>query len=150
MRPLSPGVTLCACLAFLGGTSLARAQALAPPAHAVAASATPVAAAIPKAETPSLSQLFTSLGGDFKHLASRQNLFLASAGLAGSMTVHPWDGRLGGAKWGGQKVAAALAPGRLVGDFATQAGGAFTTYSWDARSIDRPSRRSAPNSSARS
>ncbi len=137
MLPRHLSVTFCSCLALTVGTAPARAQSPTPSAAAVQNAAPLPVAASPKAEMPGLAQLFTSLGGDFKHLASRQNLFGAGVGLAGSTSSHAWDDDISRSRWGREGVTSAFAPGRLVGDFATQAGGAFATY-LVGRATDRP------------
>jgi membrane-associated phospholipid phosphatase len=125
MPPSWSGLALSACLILFGAHS-AGAQVLLP------ASQDPVVAVpeatAPSGDMPGISRLFSPLGRDFRALASRRNLLLAGIGLATSTGAHPFDGSLAQARWGGAETAPMFAPGKTVGAFAVQAGGALATY----------------------
>lgn len=74
---------------------------------------------------PSFATLFTSLGSDLKHLASRDSLLIAGAGFAGAATTHAWDGSRASRP---ATISPLFAPGQIAGSFAAQAGGGLATY----------------------
>jgi len=97
-----------------------------PAIHATTAISTSTA---PKHERmPLFGDLFKPLPGDFKHMASQQNLFLVTLGAAAVTTSHSVDGRVALSGWGNGTVHQTLAPGQVVGAFLVQTGGAFATY----------------------
>lgn len=122
-------VVVCSCAVVVMARGGAEAQTLpAAPVAGVAASAAPAQAAVATSNTPGFGQLFTSIGTDFKHLATRQNLFIAGIGLASSTTAHRWDADISSSRFGAAGVTEAFEQGQLVGNFTTQAGAAFATY----------------------
>lgn len=79
-------------------------------------------------EMPGVSDLFKPLYRDFRNLASRQNLMLASVGFAGSTAAHGWDRPVSGSGWVDRGVTPAFEPGQMVGSFMAQSGAALATY----------------------
>ena len=74
------------------------------------------------------ADLFSPLAGDFGRLASKQNRFLIGVGSAGALAAHSVDDRVTTMTWGNARVAAALEPGRIAGNFLVQTTGALATY----------------------
>jgi membrane-associated phospholipid phosphatase len=81
-----------------------------------------------RAAMPRMGDLFKPLAGDFKRMAAGRNLALVGIGAAGAMTSHAWDRRVASTPWGLGRVEETLEPGRVIGDFVTQTGGAFAAY----------------------
>jgi membrane-associated phospholipid phosphatase len=80
-------------------------------------------------EIPAWGDLFKPVAGDFKRLASGRNLALIGMGTAGALGSHAaFDARVAARPWGTGAVEESLEPGRFVGDFMVQAGGALATY----------------------
>jgi membrane-associated phospholipid phosphatase len=135
-RPFS---SVCLCALVLAGPRAGFCQApeaalqVAQPVERAArgSSPEPAATALPEAprlKAPGWGDLFKPLGGDFRRLASEDNLLLATVGAAGSLTFHSVDRSVATASWGRGVVEEALEPGALVGGFLFQTGTAFTTY----------------------
>jgi membrane-associated phospholipid phosphatase len=81
-----------------------------------------------KEAMPRFRDLFAPLPGDVTRLVSRHNLFLVAAGSAAALASQPLDARIASAGWGGGTVHEVLEPGRIVGAFPVQVGGALVTY----------------------
>jgi len=79
-------------------------------------------------DIPGWGDLFKPLPADFRRLATGRNLALVSMGAAGALGSHAFDARVAARPWGTGAVEESLEPGRLVGDFMMQAGGAIATY----------------------
>lgn len=86
------------------------------------------ASAEPLRVMPGMADLFKPLAGDFKRLATKQNAIVAAFGASGAATSHVWDARVAASSWGTRAMEEALQPGKLVGDFLTQTGGAFAVF----------------------
>lgn len=79
-------------------------------------------------QRPSLfADLFQPLAGDFRQLASKQNLVLIGAGVGAAATSHAWDHRTAQSTWGAS-IDDVFEPGQVVGGFLTQAGAAAAVY----------------------
>jgi len=73
--------------------------------------------------------LLRGLGEDFTHLAAKENVYIALAGGAGALAVHPIDSDVNQRLHSHyQAVNAAFAPGKYVGNTAVQVGAALVTY----------------------
>ncbi len=78
---------------------------------------------------PSFGDLFKPLPGDFRRMVAPEQALVAGIGGLGAVIGHAWDNRVAGSHWGDGPMHSALAPGKLVGNFLVQAGGALATYS---------------------
>lgn len=73
--------------------------------------------------------LFKGLGGDFRHLPSTANLYIALAGGAGALAVHPFDqGFNARLRSHEDAVNTAFAPGKWVGQSPVQVAAAITVF----------------------
>jgi len=86
---------------------------------------------------PSFKDLFRPLGSDVRRMGAHQELFLVGVGAASAVTAHHFDNRIAASEWGRGTVHEALVPGKIVGDFLVQTGGAFATYAV-GRIVDSP------------
>jgi hypothetical protein len=92
----------------------------------------------PTPEHTGIHALFGNLLEDFKHLPSMQNLYIAGAGGAAALAVHPLDQTVNSSmirnysEWN-----TFFAPGKYVGDTPEQIAGAIVTYAW-GRLKDEP------------
>jgi membrane-associated phospholipid phosphatase len=101
-----------------GSSSPAEAQA-APPAQAEK-----VTPPVPEQST-SLRTIFRDLAIDFKHMPSRESLWIAAGGGAAALVVHPADHSLNAKLAGNDGVFKA---GAVIGNTATLVGASFATW----------------------
>jgi len=125
MRIQQPIAGLCLCFAVATTPAMAQTPVDAPPPAAQPAPAPP---SVTRLAMPGFSTLVKPLGGDFRRLASQQNLLLAGVGGGTASLAHQWDANLSNGRWGKGAVEEALEPGRVIGGLAAQTGGAFATY----------------------
>jgi hypothetical protein len=126
------------CAAILAGcVSVASAQMIAPdrvvdPAADVpvaeAALQRPAAGAAADDGVPGFRELLRSLGGDLRQLSKVENLGLIGIGALGAIAAHPFDDEIQDAAWGEGRLHDFLSPGKDIGGFYAQTGGAFATY----------------------
>ena len=76
-------------------------------------------------------------GEDFKHLPSKENLFIAAAGGAAALAVHPLDGRVNRHVRGNATANNFFRPGSEIGSFPTVFGVSAGVYAI-GRLTDRP------------
>jgi membrane-associated phospholipid phosphatase len=88
-------------------------------------------------DVPGWGDLFKPIPADFRRMAASRNLALAGMGVAGALGSHAFDARVAARPWGTGAVEESLEPGRLVGDFMMQAGGAIATYAV-GRLVNKP------------
>ena len=77
--------------------------------------------------SPSFSELFRSIGNDFKSFPTQQNILWLVVGGGLSGLSHEADGELT-ARLFSSGVASTLEPGKVIGGTLVQAGGAFAAY----------------------
>jgi hypothetical protein len=77
---------------------------------------------------PGFKSLVAPLAGDFRRLATRENLTLATVGLSSAGFLHRWDGNLSDGWGNSATVRRTFGPGRIVGGMVAQTSGAFLTY----------------------
>ena len=83
----------------------------------------------PSELSPSFSQLFRSIGNDFKSFPNRQNISWLVVGAGLSAAAHRADRGLTDQLSSSSGAASALEPGKVIGGTLAQVGGAFATYS---------------------
>jgi hypothetical protein len=92
----------------------------------------------PTPEHTGIRALFGNLLEDFKHLPSMQNAYIAGAGGAAALAVHPLDETVNSSmirnysEWN-----TFFAPGKYIGNTPEQIAGAIATYAW-GRLKDEP------------
>jgi membrane-associated phospholipid phosphatase len=122
---LSSAVVVCL------GPALAGAQDLPvkPPQIPARIEVPPVASPAPAADAaiPSFSQLFRSVGTDFRNLPSKENAVLLSIGGALAAAGHQGDERLRDL-WGASSLHGGMSPGSIAGNSYLHLGSAFALY----------------------
>jgi len=126
--------------AGVGARSLVLTVALAIPASATcqpvpdgAAAATseqpPSISTVPaRAWMPTLPQIFSGLGNDFRQLTTNNAFVIMGIGGSAAFGAHAFDRRIATSRLGGTTMSEALGPGQLVGSMLVQSGAAFATY----------------------
>ena len=85
---------------------------------------------------PAFSELFRSIGNDFKSFPTQQNLLWLAVGGGLSGLSHEADDELT-AHLSSSRAVSTLKPGKVIGGALVQAGAAFATY-WIGRLIKSP------------
>lgn len=76
----------------------------------------------------SFRSLFTRLPGDFRQTATTDNAIVMLSASAAATLVHPYDQRISQAMTTSPGAETFFAPGKIVGGFAVQFGGAWAAY----------------------
>ncbi|BCS32153.1 hypothetical protein TBR22_A13630 [Luteitalea sp. TBR-22] len=77
---------------------------------------------------PSMASLVTSLRGDLRQTASVDNAVIMLTASASAALIHPYDYRITEYFSSSPTLATVLGPGKVLGGFAVQFGGAWVTY----------------------
>jgi membrane-associated phospholipid phosphatase len=87
-----------------------------------------VAAAPIRGWTPTIPQLFSGLGNDFRQLTTNDAFLIIGIGGGAAFGAHTFDRSIATSGFGGRTMREVLGPGQTVGGMFVQSGAALATY----------------------